>query len=45
MRKKRRHLYPDFIRFILEKYTNEGQDLPEDETPIPDDEYQDPELG
>lgn len=45
MRKKRRHLHTDFIRFILEKYSNEGQDLPEDEIPIPDDdESEDPEL-
>ena len=44
MRKKRRHLHTDFIRFILEKYSNEGQDLPEDETPIPDEQSEDPEL-
>lgn len=44
MRKKRKHLQTDFIKFILEKYSQEGQDLPEDETPIPDDESEDPEL-
>lgn len=44
MRKKRKHLQTDFIKFILEKYSKEGQDLPEDEIPNPDDESEDPEL-
>lgn len=44
MRKRRKHLQTDFIKFILEKYSQGGQDLPEDETPIPDDESEDPEL-
>jgi hypothetical protein len=44
MKRKRKHLQTDFIKFILEKYSNEGQDLPEDEIPIPDDESEEPEL-
>ena len=44
MRKKRKHLQTDFIKFILEKYSKEGQEVPEDETPIPDDESENPEL-
>jgi hypothetical protein len=39
MRKSRKFLQTDFIKFILEKYSNqEGQGLPDDEIEIPDDE-------
>ena len=44
MKRKRKHLQTDFIKFILEKYSDEGQDLPEDEIPIPEDETEEPEL-
>jgi len=35
--KKRKFLQTDFIKFILEKYA-QGQDLPDDEIEMPDDE-------
>lgn len=39
MRKSRKFLQTDFIKFILEKYSNqEGQGLPDDEIETPDDE-------
>ncbi len=41
---KRKHLQTDFIKFILEKYSKESQDLPENEILIPDDESEEPEL-
>jgi hypothetical protein len=36
--RKRQHLQTDFIKFIVEKYSNEGQDLPDDERESPEDE-------
>ena len=39
MRKSRKFLQTDFIKFILEKYSNqEGQGLPDDEIENPDEE-------
>ena len=39
MKKSRKFLQTDFIKFILEKYSNqEGQGLPDDEVENPDDE-------
>jgi hypothetical protein len=35
--KKRKFLQTDFIKFILEKYS-EGQELPDDEVEVPDEE-------
>jgi hypothetical protein len=40
--KKRKFLHTDFIKFILEKYSEQGQDLPdEDEVEFPDEENPD----
>ena len=40
--KKRKFLHTDFIKFILEKYSEEGQELPdEDEVEFPDEENTD----
>ena len=42
---KRAHVQTDFIKFILEKYSNQGQGLPdEDEIDIPDDENEESQL-
>jgi hypothetical protein len=42
---KRKHLQTDFVKFILEKYSREGQDLPEgEEIENPDDENEEPEF-
>lgn len=39
MRNKRKFLQTDFIKFILEKYSQDGQELPEeDETETPSEE-------
>ena len=38
--KQRKHLQTDFIKFIIEKYSNEGQDLPEDEIEEPSDDIE-----
>jgi hypothetical protein len=39
---KRKFLHTDFIKFILEKYSQEGQEMPDDEvqSPIEDEEQQ-----
>ena len=42
--KRRKHLQTDFIKFILEKYSKESQDLPEDDIRIPEDESEESEL-
>ena len=43
--KKRKHLQTDFVKFILEKYSQEGQELPdEDEIETPDDDDDDDEF-
>lgn len=43
MRKNRKFLQTDFIKFILEKYSEDGQDLPdEDEVPVPNEETNEP---
>lgn len=39
--KKRKFLHTDFIKFILEKYSEQGQDLPDDEVEFPDEENPD----
>ena len=44
MKRKRKHLQTDFIKFILEKYSKESQDIPEDEILIPDEESEESEL-
>jgi hypothetical protein len=36
--KKRKFLQTDFIKFILEKYSAQGQNLPDDEVENPDEE-------
>ena len=36
--RKRQHLQTDFIKFIVEKYSNQGQDLPEEEIDGEEDE-------
>lgn len=42
--KQRKHLQTDFIKFILEKYS-QGQELPDDdEVETPDDETTEPHL-
>jgi len=42
---KRAHVQTDFIKFILEKYSNEGQGLPdEDEIDTPNDENEESQL-
>jgi hypothetical protein len=41
--KQRKHLQTDFIKFILEKYS-QGQELPDDEVETPDDETIEPHL-
>ncbi len=44
---RRRHLQTDFVKFILEKYTQDGQGLPEDEDfedEPNDDENEEPQL-
>lgn len=42
--KQRKHLQTDFIKFILEKYS-QGQELPDDdEVEMPDDETTEPHL-
>ena len=42
---KRAHVQTDFIKFILEKYSNQGQGLPdEDEIDIPNDENEESQL-
>lgn len=41
--KQRKHLQTDFIKFILEKYS-QGQELPDDEAERPDDETIEPQL-
>ena len=43
--KQRKHLQTDFIKFILEKYS-QGQELPDDdEVETPDDETTEPQLS
>jgi hypothetical protein len=39
--KKRKFLQTDFIKFILEKYSAQGQSLPDDEVEFPDEENPD----
>jgi hypothetical protein len=39
--KKRKFLHTDFIKFILEKYSAQGQSLPDDEVEFPDEENPD----
>lgn len=43
--KRNHHLQTNFIKFILEKYSKDGQGLPEEEEiEIPDDENEEPQL-
>ena len=39
--KKKKHLHTNFIKFIVEKYNSEIQELPEEETNIPDNKLSD----
>lgn len=45
MRNKRKFVHTDFIKFILEKYSDEGQELPdEDEFEVPEEENGEPQF-
>jgi hypothetical protein len=39
--KKKKHLHTNFIKFIVEKYNREIQELPEEETNLPDNKLSD----
>lgn len=39
--KKKKHLHTNFIKFIVEKYNTEIQELPEEETNYPDEKLVD----
>ena len=45
MRNRRKFVHTDFIKFILEKYSDEGQGLPdEDEVEVPEEENGEPQF-
>lgn len=45
MRNRRKFVHTDFIKFILEKYSDEGQGLPEEEdVEVPDEESGEPQF-